>query len=1002
MPPPPRDPTARAATPARRETTAHIQPPKSTALRPPQLQHRTQSAPTVPKNPSHTSDDNEDDDDTQSDTADEHDDDQDDDDDSDSAPPRARRDTSDADDEITGDDFFQRYHFPQSSSSSTTNTAKHRNKNNMHSDTIHEGDSAQSSSDETEGPISPTNIRTKARLSDAPSDSAAPPRSPVASIASGATDATSVTQDINVAVMGNPSTGKSTFIRRALNIPDTGSSSVCTRQMTIDGGYYLVRFVEIAFDRIHIGNSNTIKWPDTVDGLPTPRIDGAVTLYDVTNKASLQLVPEMLHVLSKSGLPFILVAAKCDKHPALREIDPARVEERAKKFPGDVNAFQTSTEQPETQRGCLSVITRAVIAAKRPISQTSMARRRANSSAVRSSIAKDPWGRRHERASSEFSARYRPRSSETVKSHLHKSSEANKTFFHFEEETPAHEANDTDVSDAESGELPSDENGYTFDQLVDRLLAQPMSKNDTRFVAIFLALYRKFATPGQLLEAILKRFDSLRRLQTPPITRIIAQLRCLAILQQWVSYYPGDFAYPTTRRTLRKFASAMSSNREFAAAAKEIMSAIHAVTEDDDTDWACSDRQRIQSDSVVNFHTALDEDTDDDDDFTRALGSMSMSSSERLSASRTNTTGTSRITQSSTSSSTLSLLHQVDQNERQARLLVPNPIKPLTKIQWHQLIAESEQVIARELTRMDWIMFSSIRPRDFVRHVSAGTEERKKYKNLESVNRMSDHFNHVAYLVANYILLRDKAKHRATMMEKWMKVARQLRIMNNYNTLGAIIAGIKNVSVFRLKETTSLLSSQVGHDFTRLEMLMSTQQSSAKYRLAWQNSFNERIPFIPLHRGDLVSASEGNSTFVGDKAKPVEPSAPHPGTSVYPGSASNRNSREAPPGGVMGKERINWKKFDIMGQVVVSLQRAQGTPYANWQKNEEIRNLVLDVKICKDDDVLYDRSVQLEAAASGEKKRLFNWIREPRLSLPHLPPAQNYQTEASASNYMRI
>lgn len=583
-----------------------------------------------------------------------------------------------------------------------------------------------------------------------------------------------------------------------------------------------------------------------------------------------------------------------------------------------------------------------------------MARRRANSSAVRSSIAKDPWRQKHERASSEIStSRYRPRSSETVKSHLHKTSEANKTFFHFEEESPVHDFNDTDPSDAESGDLPSDENGYTFDQLVDRLLAQPMSKNDSRFISIFLALYRKFATPGQLLESILKRFESLRWLPSPPIIRIGAQLRFLAILQQWVSFYPGDFAYPTTRRTLRKFASALSSNREFCAAAKEIMHDLQAVTEDDDTDWACSDRLRSQNDSTANFHGALDEDSEDDD-FTKALGSMSMSSAERLSVSRSTTTCASRTTQASSSTSggsTISLLHQVEQNERQARLLVPNPIKPLSKIQWHQLIAESEQAIARELTRMDWIMFSSIRPRDFVRHVGAGTEERKKYKNLESVNRMSDHFNHVAFLVANYILLRDKAKHRAAMMEKWMKVARQLRIMNNYNTLGAIIAGIKSTSVFRLKETANLLSPQVGNDFTRLEMLMSTNQSSAKYRLAWQNSSNERIPFIPLHRGDLVSASEGNSTFVGDKAKPVEPSAPHPGTSVYPGTTSNRTSREAPPGGVTGKERINWKKFDIMGQVVVTLQRAQGTPYANWHKNEEIRNLVLDVKICKDEDV---------------------------------------------------
>jgi hypothetical protein len=40
-----------------------------------------------------------------------------------------------------------------------------------------------------------------------------------------------------------------------------------------------------------------------------------------------------------------------------------------------------------------------------------------------------------------------------------------------------------------------------------------------------------------------------------------------------------------------------------------------------------------------------------------------------------------------------------------------------------------------------------------------------------------------------------------------------------------------------------------------------------------------------------------------------------------------------------------------MGEVIVGVQRAQGTPYPNWQKCEEIRNLILDVKINKDDDV---------------------------------------------------
>jgi hypothetical protein len=482
-----------------------------------------------------------------------------------------------------------------------------------------------------------------------------------------------------------------------------------------------------------------------------------------------------------------------------------------------------------------------------------------------------------------------------------------------------------------------------------------MSKNDNKFVAIFLALYRRFATPGQLLEAILKRFEALKKDKNPHMIRLIAQLRYLAVLQQWVSYYPGDFAYPTTRRTVRRFASGLSSNRDFSVAAKEIILDLEAVTEDDDTEWACTDRQRVQNDTTPNFHNVLDEDSDDDE-FARAIGNLSMTS-DRLSIApsmRTSATGTSRMTQStagsSDSSSSRSLLNQVEKNEKLARLLVPNPIKNLSKIQWHQLMNESDEAIAKEMTRIDWIMFSSIRPRDLVRHVSMNAEEKKRCKSLENVNRMIDHFNHVAYLVTNYILLRDKPKHRALMLEKWMNIARALRQLNNYNALGAVLAGIKGTAVHRLVATRDLVPQSTGRDFMRLEILMGTQKSHFAYRLAWENSSAERIPYIPLHRRDLVSASEGNSTFIGDK-KPAPAFNPHPGVSVFQGAAGNRDSREAPPGGVLGKERINWKKFEIMGEVIVSVQRAQGMPYPAMTKNDEIRNLILDVKILKDDDV---------------------------------------------------
>lgn len=86
------------------------------------------------------------------------------------------------------------------------------------------------------------------------------------------------------------------------------------------------------------------------------------------------------------------------------------------------------------------------------------------------------------------------------------------------------------------------------------------------------------------------------------------------------------------------------------------------------------------------------------------------------------------------------------------------------------MIDTPEEDIARELTRIDWIMFSSIRPRDFVRHVSLTTNQKKKCKSLENVDRMICHFNHVAFWVANLVLLRDKPKHRAKALEKFMAV----------------------------------------------------------------------------------------------------------------------------------------------------------------------------------------------------------------------------------------
>ena len=145
---------------------------------------------------------------------------------------------------------------------------------------------------------------------------------------------------------------------------------------------------------------------------------------------------------------------------------------------------------------------------------------------------------------------------------------------------------------------------------------------------------------------------------------------------------------------------------------------------------------------------------------------------------------------------------------------------------------------------------------------------------------------------------------------------KKLRRQNNYNSLGAVIAAINGTPVHRLTQTRELIPVHIQKEFMRLVILMGTQRSHFAYRLAWENSFSERIPFLPLHRRDLVSAEEGNKTFVGEN-----------------------------------KSRINWKKFEVMGEVVLGIQRSQKSPHPQAQKFEDVERLILDSKLSGDEEV---------------------------------------------------
>ncbi|KMP05142.1 Rapgef3 protein [Coccidioides immitis H538.4] len=491
--------------------------------------------------------------------------------------------------------------------------------------------------------------------------------------------------------------------------------------------------------------------------------------------------------------------------------------------------------------------------------------------------------------------------------------------------------------------------GSTFDELVDRLLSMPLTKQDAKFPSIFLCLYRKFASPSQLLYSIIGRFERMENSEVPRLKRHADQLTMLNVLAQWAAEYPGDFASPKPRKRLTDFIGFLEKNMIFAFAAKEISSCLEKFVEDDDVDWAFKD-EKSEPENVETFlDTSVQSSpaasvSQNTDETIQNMAALDLNEENVDHASQySNLSMTSTLNRSgSISSQSFKMLLGTESAHREAQRLEIVPRHTLGKTQWRIFMEIPDEDFARELTRIDWVMYSAFRPRELIRHVSTSSENKEKpSSHLENVNRMIKQFNHLAYFAASMVLLRDKAKHRAQALEKFMNISLKLRQLYNYNSLGAIIAGLNGTPIYRLAQTQALVSHSVKKQFMSLVILMGTQKSHFAYRLAWENSFGERIPFLPLHLRDLVSAEEGNRTFIGD--------------------------------------RINWRKFEIMGDVILGVQQSQKTPFPTFHINEIVRRLVLEAKFESDEEELYTRSLQVEPSAvvggGHERHKRFNWRR---------------------------
>lgn len=782
---------------------------------------------------------------------------------------------------------------------------------------------------------------------------------------------------INIAIIGANGVGKSHFIQKSMSLSRVPGAQPTTARVNIDHVPYAVTLIELDLGYFDVDPDRQIKWPKQVGGAMMPSIHGVLLMYDVMDRDSILELRQTLTALTNSSLPTVLVATKCDNPEEARQVDTEAV---AAACQSCLANFKTADSKPDSARIALTTLLKALIASRQDEASEHMGQRRRAASAHLDAPPDTTNGRpmsqhsKHSRASSDMSL-LRGIASQPSNDHSHPyrlpridflgghgsnyfqdnagddstqtvSSMLRNPGVRLERQnTPSMETDESDIesirysedipilqrNDEITFERPPKKAGVSFEELVDRLLAPKMCRADYNFSDIFLCLYRKFAPPGQLFSAILGRLDRVKEDKSLYyLTKISTQLRVIEAVAKWVSNYPGDFARPATRKRLEDFIQNLSTEPIFAAAAQQMRRVLeYSVVEDDDTGWAKAD-------------DAEDERSDYNKNSSELHQSMTSLSVEEQSNRRISQSSSLNMDSGTPGKTHQFQFHSYEDYEREAVTMVPTYTMPLTKFRYHIFMDTSDEDIADEMTRIDWVMFSSIRIRDLVRSVSLSALEKEKCKSLKNVNRMINHFNHIAKWVANMVLMRDKAKHRAQMLEKFMNIALKLRQLNNYNGLAAVLAGINGSSIHRLAQTRALVPADVHKRFARLVLLMGTQKSHFAYRLAWENSPLPRIPFIPLHRRDLVSAEEGSMTFVGSDGN-----------------------------------RINWKKFEVLGEVILPIMKSQGTPYPNLTKHDVARELILDCLMPTDEEDIYQRSVAVESSGGGVmdgSKKKFPWF----------------------------
>ncbi|MBN3318007.1 GRP2 protein, partial [Atractosteus spatula] len=156
--------------------------------------------------------------------------------------------------------------------------------------------------------------------------------------------------------------------------------------------------------------------------------------------------------------------------------------------------------------------------------------------------------------------------------------------------------------------------------------------------------------------------------------------------------------------------------------------------------------------------------------------------------------------------------------------------------------------LAEHLTYLEYKSFCKILFQDYHSFVMHGCTVDNPI-----LERFITLFNSVSQWIQLMVLSKPTAPQRAAVIKQFIEVAQKLLQLQNFNTLMAVVGGLSNSSISRLKDTQSHISSDISKVFNSLTELVTSCGNYSNYRKRFAECEGFRFPILGVHLKDLIA-----------------------------------------------------------------------------------------------------------------------------------------------------